>query len=75
MRTRRFVAALVLAMLPVFAAVSMTPRDPLPTNSTDWAYAVGMGREEAAAFAIGGLIMCSLIPNPGAFACGLVGIG
>ena len=72
MRTRRIVAALLLAMLPLFGVVSTAALEPVG-QPADWAYAVGMDAEEALVFAVGGIVMCSLIPNPGAIACGLVG--
>ena len=73
MRTRRLVATLLLAMLPAFAGASMTAREPVAARSAEWAYALGMSKEEAFWFAVGSAIVCGTIAYPGGIACGLVG--
>jgi hypothetical protein len=73
MRGRRFVAALILAALPVFAAVSSGGVGPV-TRSSDWAYALGMKGTEALWFGLLSVGVCSTIPNPGAIACGAAGV-
>ena len=73
MRTRRIVAVVLLAMLPVFAGVSMTARKPVVGESVQWARAIGMQGNDALCFGLASLAVCSTIPNPGAIACGVAG--
>jgi len=73
MRTRRVVAALLLAMLPAFAGASMIAHEPVAGRTVEWVYALGMTKEEALVVGVVGAVMCGAIAFPGGIACGLVG--
>lgn len=73
MRTRRFVAALLLAMLPAFAGASMTAHEPVAGRTAEWALALGMQGKEAFWFGVASAVVCGTIAFPGGIACGIVG--
>lgn len=74
MTQRKMVAALVLAGCMVMPVATDTLRGEAGIAEAQWGAALGMKGREAIAFGITGTLMCSLIPNPGAAACGIVGV-
>ena len=73
MRQRKMVAAFVLAASMALPAATQELRGDTGISEAQWAYALGMSRKEALGLAVGGAIMCSFIPNPGAAGCAIVG--
>lgn len=75
MTKRKMVAAAVLgASLSLPMAAQELRGDATAIAEAQWAWALGMSRDEAFWFGAGSLVMCNMIPNPGSLACGAAGL-
>ena len=72
MTKRKMFAAAVLAASLALPAASQTVAG--AEGGMQWAWALGMSRNEAAAFGVASVLVCGAIANPGSIACGLAGV-